>query len=292
MAELESGPRPAEPDLLGSVRAFWGSHPLWTGESAHPAGSAAFFEEHRRVYIDDCFAGRFDLRFLPPPRKGGQAMKVLDLGCGIGFWTTEFAMRGLGDLIAADLTPQALEMTSRRLEVYGVRAAVQEENAEALSFADGSIDHVNCQGVIHHTPHTERAVAEIARVLRPGGTASISVYYRNPILRLWPWLRWLGVPLAKLGGGLRGRGREQIFLERDVDKIVRLYDGAGNPIGKSYARAQFVSMLEQHLVVDETYLHFFPARALPFRLPRAWHRWLDKHLGFMIYASVHKPCAA
>lgn len=138
---------------------------------------------------------------------------------------------------------------------------------------------------------TEAAVAEIARVLKPGGTASVSVYYRNPILRLWPYLRWIGWPLAEFGAGLKGRGREGIFLEGNVDEIVRLYDGADNPIGKSYTRDQFVAMLGRHFEVRETYLHFFPARALPFRIPAKLHRWLDRHLGFMIYATVRKPCA-
>ncbi len=279
-------------DDIDRVRAFWECNPLWAGESEHPVASMPFFEEHRTVYIDDCFAGRFDIRFLPPPRKAGQDMAILDLGCGIGFWTVEFAMRGLRQIVAADLTKQALEITSRRLAVYGVGAELQVENAEDLSFADESFDHVNCQGVIHHSPQLDLAVAEIAHVLRPGGTASISVYYRNPILRLWPWLRWLGYLLTKLGGGLRGRGRERIFLERDVDVIVRLYDGSDNPVGRSYSWSQILSMLEGHLLVDETYLHFFPARALPWRLPRRLHSWLDQHFGFMIYASVRKPCAA
>ena len=62
-------------DIQG-VRAFWQAHPLWTGESEHAAGSNAFFEEHRRVYIADCFAGDFDLRFLPPPRKGGRPTRL------------------------------------------------------------------------------------------------------------------------------------------------------------------------------------------------------------------------
>jgi 2-polyprenyl-3-methyl-5-hydroxy-6-metoxy-1,4-benzoquinol methylase len=277
---------------IQQVRAFWQAHPLWTGESAHAAGSDAFFAEHRRVYIADCFAGAFDLRFLPPPRRGGQDPAVLDLGCGIGFWTAELAMRGFRRIVAADLTPQALDYTRRRLALNGVEAELREENAEALSFADGTFDHVNCQGVIHHTPHPERAVAEIARVLKPGGSASLSVYYRNPILKLWPLLRWIGWPLARLGGGLKGRGRERIFLEGDVDEIVRLYDGADNPIGKSYTRRDFVAMLARHFEVDETYLHFFPARALPVRIPARLHRWLDRRLGFMIYASVRKPCAA
>jgi ubiquinone/menaquinone biosynthesis C-methylase UbiE len=277
---------------LDRVRRFWNENPLWSGESAYIAGSEAFFEEHRQVYLNDCFAGEFDLRFLPPPRKKGQAMRILDLGCGIGFWTAEFGMRGLTHIVAADLTPVALEITSKRLAANGITAELIEENAEQLSFPDGSFDHVNCQGVIHHTPDTEKALAEIARVLKPGGTASISVYYRNTIIRLWPYLRWIGYPLAILGGGLKGRGRESIFLESDVDEIVRLYDGINNPIGKSYSRSQFTIMLEQYFKVEETYLHFFPARALPFRIPRRLHRWLDRRLGFMIYATVHKPCVA
>jgi SAM-dependent methyltransferase len=276
---------------LEDVRSFWEKNPLWTGESKEVPGSIPFYDEHRQTYISDCFAGSFDLRFLPPPRPMGQSMRILDLGCGIGFWVSEFAMRGFHHLHAADLTEQALVLTAKRLEVYGLTADLSRQNAEALTYADGTFDHVNCQGVIHHTPDIQAAVAEIARVLKPGGTASISVYYRNPVLRLWPYLRWLGWPLAKLGGGLKGRGREKIFLENDVDEIVRLYDGAENPLGTSYTRRQFLGMLEKHFVVKETYLHFFPARALPFRLPAGLHRWLDRRLGSMIYATLQKPCA-
>ena len=276
---------------LDDVRSFWEANPLWTGESSHLPGSVEFFEEHRRIYIADCFGGAFDLRFLPSPRALGQSMRILDLGCGIGFWVCELAMRGLNNLEAADLTEHALALTKKRLDVYGVKAQLSQQNAESMTFPDAVFDHVNCQGVIHHTPNTEATIAEIARVLKPGGTASVSVYYRNPILRLWPFLRWLGWPLVKLGAGLKGRGREKIFLESDVDEIVRLYDGAGNPLGKSYTRKQFTEMLERHFVVRETFLHFFPARSLPFKLPAFFHRWLDKHLGFMIYATLQKPCA-
>jgi len=201
-------------------------------------------------------------------------------------------MRGLQHLHAADLTEQALNLARRRLGAYRISAELSQQNAERMEFADATFDHVNCQGVIHHTPDTARAVAEIARVLKPGGTASISVYHRNSILRAWPYLRWIGLPLARLGGGLKGRGREKIFLESDVDEIVKLYDGVGNPVGKSYTREQFVQLLQPHFEITETYLHFFPARALPFKLPKRLHQWLDQRLGFMIYASLRKPCAA
>ena len=274
---------------LEHVRNFWENNPLWTGESAFEPGSEAFFEGHRSVYIADCFAGHFDVRFLPPPRRDGQKIKILDLGCGIGFWVTEFALRGLKNLNAADLTQAALDITEKRLLAYGISAKLSQQNAEQLTFDDASFDHINCQGVIHHTPNTDSTIAEMARVLKPGGTASISVYYRNSILRTWPYLRWLGWPLAKLGGGLKGRGRESMFLEKDIDQLVRLYDGSENPIGKSYTKKQFIALLQPYFSVEETYLHFFPARALPFRIPGTLHRWLDRNIGFMIYASVRKP---
>ena len=276
---------------IDDVKQFWNSHPLFSGESQYEPGTRAFFDEHREVYYQDCFGGRFDDRFLPSPRPHGQAIKILDLGCGIGFWTAEFGMRGLQNLTACDLTPQAIKLTEKRLAIYGIEADLREENAENLSFADGTFDHVNCQGVVHHTPNTQKAVSEIARIIKPGGSASISVYYRNIILRYWPVIRWLAFPLSLAGGGLKGRGREQIFTKSNVDEIVRLYDGKDNPIGKSYSREQFCSMLSPYFTINEVFFHFFPVRALPLHIGGRLHRWLDTHIPFMIYANVTKPCA-
>ena len=273
---------------LNEVKHFWETNPLWTGESEFDPGSSRFFEEHRNIYLKDCFAGSFDVRFLPQPRVLGQKMRILDLGCGIGFWVTEFAMRGLHNLEAADLTQKALEITKRRLELHGARAELSLQNAEKLGFEACTFDHVNCQGVIHHTPDTSKAVAEIARVLKTNGTASISVYYKNIFLRLWPILRWAGWLFAKLGAKLKGRGRESIFTTKDVNELVRKYDGADNPLGKSYTKNEFVDLLEPQFYIEEVYYHFFPARAFPFKIPAALHDWLDRNCGFMIYATLRK----
>jgi len=45
---------------IEEVRKFWGSNPLFAGESKFRVGSKEFFENHRTVYINDCFAGRMD----------------------------------------------------------------------------------------------------------------------------------------------------------------------------------------------------------------------------------------
>jgi 2-polyprenyl-3-methyl-5-hydroxy-6-metoxy-1,4-benzoquinol methylase len=275
---------------IDSVRNFWEENPLWVGETEFEEGTLEFFLEHRDVYYKDCFAGSFDMRFLPPPRQAGQLMKILDLGCGIGFWTTEFGMRGYSNLHAADLTKKALEITAIRLKLFNLKAELSEQNAEKTNFDDQTFDHVNCQGVIHHTPNTEATLKEIARILKPGGTASISVYYRNIFLRSWKFLRPLGWLISLLGAKLKGRGRENIFKQGNVDEIVRLYDGLENPIGKSYSRKSFTKMLSPCFDIEETYLHFFPARSLPFKIPQFIHEFLDKRLGFMIYATLRKKC--
>ena len=275
---------------IEDVKSFWDSNPLWTGESKFQPGTIEFFEEHRKVYIEDCFGGSFDIRFLPPSRANGQSIQILDLGCGVGFWTSEFGMRGYSNICGADLTQNALKIARKRLDIYSLKAELEEQNAEQLTFENGKFDHVNCQGVIHHTPNTSKAVSEIARVLKENGTASISVYYRNKALKYWPFLRWFVYPLALLGGGLKGRGRENIFKLSNIDDIVKLYDGKDNPIGKSYSKNSFCELLEPHFEINEIYFHFFPARSLPFKTPKWLHKWLDKKFPFMIYANITKKC--
>jgi hypothetical protein len=77
-------------------------------------------------------------------------------------------------------------------------------------------------------------------------------------------------------------------LETCVDQIVRLYDCSENPIDKNYTKKRLVEMLQPNFAVEETYLHFLPARALPFKVLGVLHRWLDRIFGFTIYATVRK----
>jgi len=70
---------------LNAVKQFWETNPLWTGESTLEPGSFEFFEEHRKVYLEDCFAGSFDLRFLPPPGLMVKAKRFWTLDVGLVF---------------------------------------------------------------------------------------------------------------------------------------------------------------------------------------------------------------
>jgi len=270
---------------LNKVKHFWETNPLFSGESSFSPGTLEFFEEHKKIIIQDCFAGKIDDRVFPSKSSSDC---ILDLGCGPGFWTVELGLHGCDDLHASDLTQTALELTKKRCKLYEIDCTLSKGNAEILSFPNNFFSHVNCLGVIHHTPDTNSCISEIARVLKPNGTATISVYYKNILLRSWPVLRkpakWLGLAT----GGLKGRGREEIFLEDDTNEIVRLFDGKDNPIGKAYSKQEFSKLLKPHFQILKLYFHFFPLRALPFSLPKILHKFLDRWMGFMIFANLRK----
>jgi SAM-dependent methyltransferase len=100
---------------------------------------------------------------------------LLDIGCGAGASGAMFAYGG-ARYIGLDHSPHAAMYTLRHLQTSGGEGFTLQGNAEALPIRDHVIDVVYSNGVLHHTPHFERALAEAYRVLRPGGLAIITVY--------------------------------------------------------------------------------------------------------------------
>ena len=275
-----------EKSNINDVINFWEQNPLWTGESKYTPNDKEFYEEHNEVYRDDVFAVNINNEIFASVKNKNN--KILDLGCGAGYWLGQFASKGFTNLYGADITKNALNITKKRLDYKNYKAILSIQNAERTTFENEFFDHVNCQGVIHHTPQPENCIKEIHRILSKNGTAVISVYYKNFILNNWSYIYWLGKILYKTGGGLLGRGREKIFLEKDPNEIVRLYDGGDNPIGKAYSKNEFIKRLDPYFKINQSFLHFFPARSLPMKIPKKIHKILNNHLGFMIICILEK----
>jgi ubiquinone/menaquinone biosynthesis C-methylase UbiE len=101
-------------------------------------------------------------------------MIVLDVACGAGH-AAEIAAPHVRQVIGVDLTPELIALGNERLTEAGVANVVlQEGNAAALPFADGSFDLVMCRSALHHMPDPRGAVAEMARVCRPGGRVVVA----------------------------------------------------------------------------------------------------------------------
>ncbi len=108
--------------------------------------------------------------------------RVLDMGCGAGRHAFEMYRRG-ADVIALDQDPDELATVSEWFAAMrkegsvpaGAEADVKEGDALDLPFADGEFDRVVAAEVLEHIPDDEAAIAELARVLRPGGTIAVTV---------------------------------------------------------------------------------------------------------------------
>jgi ubiquinone/menaquinone biosynthesis C-methylase UbiE len=74
----------------------------------------------------------------------------------------------------------AKEFAGRR----GVAIDFRVGNAEKLEFPDATFDAVYSFGVLHHTPDINAAVAEVHRVLRPGGSAYVMLYHKWSLVNL------------------------------------------------------------------------------------------------------------
>jgi SAM-dependent methyltransferase len=114
------------------------------------------------------FAGRVVL----PWALQGRALHgdVLEVGCGSGAMAAEILRRYPGvRLGATDYDQSMVNAASQRLAPFGPRAEVRQADATSLPFADASFDAALSFIMLHHVVDWEQALAELARVLRPGG---------------------------------------------------------------------------------------------------------------------------
>jgi ubiquinone/menaquinone biosynthesis C-methylase UbiE len=140
----------------------------------HPSPLVRFVESRR---VDTIF------RLL----EARASHRVLEVGCGAGHL---LARLPAGRAVGMDLAESLLARTRTRL---GARAALAQGDAVALPFASDAFDRVYCSEVLEHLVDPRAAVAEIARVLRPGGVAVLSVPNEALINRAKAMLRGLGI---------------------------------------------------------------------------------------------------
>ena len=113
------------------------------------------------------------LRFLAARLRIADAGRVLDVGCGAGHWgrTVLRDIAPRATLLGVDREPHFVALATAAAQQAGLhdRARYAEGHAEALPFADASFDLVTCQTVLIHVPDVPAVIAEMIRVVRPGG---------------------------------------------------------------------------------------------------------------------------
>jgi 2-polyprenyl-6-hydroxyphenyl methylase/3-demethylubiquinone-9 3-methyltransferase len=129
------------------------------------------------------------LRNMVPGRMGyfdrfvdWQGARVLDLGCAGGFMAEALAQRG-AQVTGIDPAQDAVDAARAHAATEGLDIAYDVGVGEALPYGDGAFDHVVCVDVLEHVSDLRRVLAEVARVLTPGGMFLFDTINRNALAR-------------------------------------------------------------------------------------------------------------
>jgi SAM-dependent methyltransferase len=153
--------------------------------------------------------------------------RVLELGSGTGEFAARLAERvgPAGELIASDVAEQMVALTRERLSDVG-QARAERIDAGRIPYPDASVDVVVFRMGLMLLPDPDAALAEIRRVLRPGGRSAIAVWGAPQDN---PWLTALGMA-AMMQGVVQGGppvGPGQPFSLADPDDLEKRIRNAG-----------------------------------------------------------------
>jgi SAM-dependent methyltransferase len=273
-------------------RTWWEAAPMrydWRADLNENAGSEAYYKEIDRRFLES--ANEYLLYRKIPfdpliPFDELREKDVLEIGVGQGTHAQLLAPR-CKSFIGIDLTMAAVDMVSTRLKLFKLPGTILQMDAERMEFPDASFDYVWSWGVIHHSADTQRVLAEIHRVLRPGGRCTVMVYYRS-----W-WNYYVSGFLRRLF--LSGRRRGTSLHQASQS-------GTDGAIARYYKPAEWRAATKNLFEVDSIRIYGMKSDIvlLPYgklkqsiirMLPGSLARFLTQHLrmGSFLVAHVSKP---
>ena len=251
---------------ISRVRDYWNSRPCNVRHSTAPIGTKEYFDqvEARKYFVEYHIPG-----FAEFERWRGK--KVLEIGCGIGTDTINFARAG-AQVTTVDLSEKSMELAQKRAAVFGLEGCIRfcPGNAEQLStfVPVEPYDLIYSFGVIHHTPHPEVVLEQLRQYTRPGTTVKIMVYHR----RSW-----------KVGWILLTEGRGKFWKLREL--VAKNSEAqTGCPVAYTYTRREGRELLERHgfRVTEVRVEHIFPYRIsdyVKYQYVKEWYfRWMPQPL--------------
>lgn len=268
---------------ISEVQSYWNRRPCNIRHSRKPIGDREYFDEveARKYFVEPHIPNFADF-----PHWEGK--RVLEIGCGIGTDTINFARAG-AEVTAVDLSGKSLDIARKRAYVYGLKnikfvQANVEDLTETLSA--NSFDLVYAFGVVHHTPHPEAALEQMAVVLKPGGVLKLMVYHR------YSW---------KVFSILNTYGRGAFW---NLDRIIARHSEAqeGCPVTYTYSKKQLSEIIKKlNCRIEAIYVdHIFPWRIadyIEYRYQKVWYfgalpqslfHWLERHFGWHLCVTAVK----
>lgn len=212
-------------DPIDAVRDYWNRRPCNLRHGTAPIGTREYFDqvEARKYRIEPHIPA-----FTEFERWRGR--RVLEIGCGLGTAAVSFARAG-ADYTAVELSEESLRLARRRFDVFGLRGTFHAGNAEELTriVPVERYDLVYSFGVIHHSPHPERIVAEVKNYLGRDSEFRLMLYAKNS---------W-----------------KNVLIEAGFDQPEAQ---TGCPIAHTYSHEEIRELLCDYAIVDLRQEHIFP----------------------------------
>ena len=216
-----------ESSLGRRVRTYWDSHIHDLAITRHEVGSSGFFADLDQYHFEKLHHLQRLADFTGPPGR-----RVLDVGCGTGVDLVHFA-RGGASATGVDASQAAIRLASKNLGHQHLHAHLLVADGEDLPFRDRAFDCVSIGFGLRNVTHKERALAEMARVLAPGGIAVVLEFSHvsGPLAPLYDWysfnvLPMLGRIVANDAASYRYLA-ESIRVHPDQDELKSLMERSG-----------------------------------------------------------------
>ena len=224
---------------LDKVRSYWNAGPCNIRHSTRPVGTREYFDEveARKYKVEPHIPGFAEFATW-------KGKRVLEVGCGIGTDTINFARAG-AHVTAVDLSDKSIEVARQRAKVFGLEDRIRffHGNCEQLDklVPVEPFDLVYSFGVIHHTPHPERALDGIRKFLTPSSELRLMVYTRVSYKLFWVM-----------------KSENNWDMSR-IDEIMARNSEAqtGCPVTYTYTRSQLDTFLKGFTILDAKKSHIF-----------------------------------
>ncbi|HMP41717.1 MAG TPA: class I SAM-dependent methyltransferase [Roseiflexaceae bacterium] len=202
-----------EAELTARIDA-WLAHMTWRPDyAAWRAG---------RIWQERNQAGR--LRMIEQYGGSITGSRILDLGSGMGGTAVALALAG-AQVTAFEYNRAYCDIIRLRAARYALQLPVINGAGEALPLPDAAFDTAICWDVVEHVQNPDALLAELARVVRPGGQILITVInrlaFRDPHYHL-PLINWIPRPLAEQLIERYGRSKQQAAF-RDMQRLSEMH---------------------------------------------------------------------
>lgn len=260
---------------IDEVRRYWNARPCNIRHSTAEIGTEQYFNEveSRKYFVEPHIPAFAEF-------ESWRGKKVLEIGCGIGTDTINFARAG-AEVTAVDLSSESLAIARQRAEIFGLSDRIRFYEADAERLADfipeEKYDLIYSFGVIHHSPNPDAILRHLREKFTHSETSlKIMVYYRYSWKVLWMLL---------IEGGRFWK----------LDEIIAKHSEAqtGCPITYTYSKRSAKHLLGSGFEIDQISIdHIFPYQISKYvkyeyeyvwyfrMLPLAVFRWLEHRFGW------------